>query len=55
MKKRKKKSKMYIVLSKNKNYRYGAFPFNEDGLENAKNFVKEMGVLRSEELYIVEK
>jgi hypothetical protein len=55
MKKRKKKSKMYVVLSKSKNYRYGVFPFDEDGLENAKNFVKEMEVLRSEKLYIVEK
>jgi|TARA_R110000744_G_scaffold204530_2_gene323313 hypothetical protein len=55
MKKRKKKNKMYVVLSKSKNYRYGVFPFDEDGLENAKNFVKEMEVLRSEKLYIVEK
>ena len=55
MKKRKKKSKMYVVLSRSKNYRYGIFPFDEDGLKNAKKFVKEMGALRDEELYIVEK
>lgn len=55
MRKRKKKSKMYVVLSKEKNYRYGVFPFDDNGLKDAKKFIKEMKSLRNEDLYIIEK
>ena len=41
MRKRKKKSKMYVVLSKEKNYRYGVFPFDDNGLKDAKKFIKK--------------
>ena len=52
MSKKKSKKKYYLVLSKDKNYRYGAFPPTEEGLEMAINYMKK---LAPEELYIVEK
>lgn len=53
MSKRLKKEKYYLVLSKDKNYNHGAFPYTDEGLKMAKDFVKKFS--KQEELYIVEK
>ena len=55
MRKRRKKNKMYVVLSKEKNYRYGAFPYSEEGKKDAEKFIKEMRKIKKENLYIIEK
>jgi hypothetical protein len=51
-KKKKNKKKYYLVLSRDKNYRYGAFPHTEEGLKMANEYIKKC---EPEELYIVEK
>jgi len=50
-KKRKRKKKYYLVLSESNNYRYGAFPYTEEGLKMAKMYIKKM---EPEKLYIKE-
>lgn len=50
-----KKNKFYLVLSKNSNYTYGAFPFSPEGLKTAKKFIKDKNKTANEPLYIVEK
>ena len=54
-KKRKRKKNCYVVLSKERNYRYGAFPYTEEGFKMAEEFVKKIKKSNGEELYIVEK
>ena len=51
-KKRTRKKKAYIVLSKSRNYMYGAFPHTPDGYQLALDYVKKS---KDEELYIKEK
>ncbi len=53
--KRKRVKKYYLVLSKDKNYRYGVFPHTPDGLNKAKDFVKNKESQSGDKLYIVEK
>ena len=35
------KNKYYLVISKDKGYTYGAFPYTDQGLEDAKAYVKK--------------
>ena len=50
--KRARKKRAYIVLSKSRNYMYGAFPHTEDGYKMALDYVEKS---KDEELYIKEK
>ena len=50
-----KTPKYYLVLSKNRNYTYGAFPYNEDGKKQAERFLRKESKKANEELYLVEK
>jgi len=47
-----KKQKYYLVLSKEKNYRYGVFPYSEEGKLQAEKFIQQN---KKEDLYLVEK
>ena len=51
----KSKSKYYLVISKDKGYTYGAFPYTEQGLEDAKKYVKKSEESQQEELVIEER
>ena len=51
----KKNQKCYVVLSKVKRYRYGAFPYTEDGRTLAEEYVKKMTKQYNEDFYIAEK
>ena len=53
MRKSSRKQKYYLVLSKDKNYKHGAFPHSPEGLKMAEDYVKRLK--GPEELYIVEK
>jgi len=53
MRKSPKKQKYYLVLSRYKNYKHGAFPHSPEGLKLAEDFVKKHAGV--EELYIIEK
>jgi hypothetical protein len=53
MRKSPKKQKYYLVLSRYKNYKHGAFPHSPEGLELAEAFVEKHK--DTEDLYIVEK
>jgi len=44
--------KYYLVLSKSKNYTFGAFPYTEEGRKKAEAFVKKTSKQKNEELYI---
>ncbi len=50
-----KNPKYYLVLSKSRNYTYGAFPHTEEGKKRAESFVKTESKKVNEELYLVEK
>ena len=53
MRVKRKREKYYLVLSRNKNYKHGAFPYSPEGLQLAEALVrKNKGI---EDLYIVEK
>ena len=51
-KKNKRKSKYYLVVDKSRGYTHGAFPFTEEGLIMAKDFVKSASEKTNEELII---
>jgi len=53
MRTKRKREKYYLVLSKRKNYKHGAFPHTEEGKRLAEEFIKKDNT--GEELYIVEK
>jgi len=50
-----KSPKYYLVLSKSKNYTYGAFPHTKEGKRNAEDFAKVNSRKFNEELYVQEK
>ena len=50
-----KSPKYYLVLSKSRNYTYGAFPYNEDGKKEAEKFLRKESKKSNEELYLTEK
>jgi hypothetical protein len=52
MPKRKGSKKFYQVLSKDKNYCYGAFPFTKEGKSQAKAYIRSFGKRKEKELYI---
>ena len=37
-----KKQKIYLVLSQEKDYLHGAFPYSEEGKENAEKYIRKM-------------
>jgi len=47
--------KYYLVLSRDRNYTYGAFPHTAEGEKKAKAFAKKISKERNEELYVAEK
>jgi len=51
---RKKSPKYYLVLSKSRNYTYGAFPYTTEGKKKAEAFIKKTSKAQTEELYIKE-
>lgn len=51
---RKRKNKMYIVLSKGNNYMQGVFPHTDEGKKLAEAFVKK-AAKEKENFYISEK
>lgn len=50
-----KKNKHYEVVSSERKYRYGAFPFSKSGLSDAKKYAKELQRARKEKFSIVSK
>jgi hypothetical protein len=52
MPKRKGSKKFYQVLSKDKNYCYGAFPFTKEGELKAKAYIRSFGKTKGKDLYI---
>jgi len=53
--KTKGKEKYYLVVSKKRGYTYGAFPYTEQGLIDAKKYIKQSEKKQKEELVIKEK
>ena len=51
----KKTPKYYLVLSKKRNYTYGAFPHSPEGKKKAEQFIKQVSVEKEEELYLTER
>ena len=52
---KKRNPKYYLVLSKSRNYTYGAFPHTEEGKKKAETFAKLTSKKVNEELYVKEK
>lgn len=50
-----KTPKYYLVLSKSRNYTYGAFPYSIEGKKQAERFLRSESKKANEELYLVEK
>jgi hypothetical protein len=50
-----KTPKYYLVLSKSRNYTYGAFPYSVEGKKQAERFLRSESKKSNEELYLVEK
>jgi len=50
-----KTPKYYLVLSKSRNYTYGAFPYSAEGKKQAERFLRSESKKSNEELYLVEK
>tara|TARA_Y100000593_G_scaffold56456_2_gene105326 strand:- start:8519 stop:8686 length:168 start_codon:yes stop_codon:yes gene_type:complete len=55
MSRTKSAKKYYLVLSKDRNYTYGAFPHTKQGEKDAKAFAKRISKERNEDLYVTEK
>jgi hypothetical protein len=51
---KKKNPKYYLVLSKSRNYTYGAFPYTKEGKRNAEAFIRK-SKKEGEELYLAER
>ena len=52
---KKRNPKYYLVLSRSRNYTYGAFPHTKEGKEKAESFAKKTSKEVQEELYVKEK
>ena len=50
-----KNKKMYVVLSKDKDYLQGCFPFSEEGKSQALRYQKKLKRVKKVETYIIEK
>lgn len=50
----KNSQRCYVVLSKNKKYRYGAFPLTEEGLLAAEAYIKKLEKKYGEKFFIKE-
>jgi|LULM01.1.fsa_nt_gb hypothetical protein len=53
--KSKEKNKYYLVVSENNGYTHGAFPFTEEGLLNAKRYIKKSSKKNDDVLVIKER
>lgn len=51
----KKNQKCYIVFSKSTRYRYGAFPYTEDGKVKAEKYAQKMAKKHNDEFYVAVK
>jgi hypothetical protein len=51
---KKRKKKYYLIVGKRKDYRYGAFPFSEEGRELAEKHLKKIQNSKKE-LHIISK
>ena len=51
----KNRKKYYEILSEEKKYRYGVFPFSPKGLEDAKKYVKGLEVKPGGKFFIKER
>ena len=51
----KKVKKMYMILSKNKNYLQGVFPYTEAGKADALKYQKKIKKIKKIDTYIIEK
>ena len=49
--KKRRKKKYYLILGDRKDYRYGAFPYSEEGLEMAEKYLAKIQNSKNE-LYI---
>ena len=52
---KKRKNKMYLVLSKKNNYTQGAFPYTDEGKKLAQDFIKTAMEKKKEQFYLAEK
>ena len=50
-----KTKKMYLLLSKDKDYLQGCFPFSEDGKERALKYQRKIKKVKKMDTYIIEK
>ncbi len=55
MPKSKKSKKYYLIESKTRKWSYGAFPHTEEGIKNAKQYMKNLQKKPKEKLEIIEK
>jgi len=53
MPRKKENKKYYLVKSREKNYNYGAFPYSEEGLKEARKYIRKLS--DSQEYFIEEK
>lgn len=51
----KQQNKFYAVVSQNKNYLHGVFPYSEQGKEEAEKYIKTLQKTSSQKFEIVEK
>jgi len=51
--KKKENDKFYVVVSRGKNYRHGAFPHSDKGLEDAKKYARKISKSSKEKLEII--
>jgi hypothetical protein len=51
----KKNQKCYVVFSKSTRYRYGAFPYTEDGKIKAEKYAQKMAKKHNDEFFVTVK
>jgi hypothetical protein len=51
----KNKKKYYEILSEQKKYRYGIFPFTPEGLRDAKKYIEELKAKNDGNFFIKER
>tara|TARA_B100000676_G_scaffold284088_1_gene311424 strand:+ start:896 stop:1051 length:156 start_codon:yes stop_codon:yes gene_type:complete len=50
-----KNKRMYMVLSRDKNYLQGCFPFSEEGKKQALKYQKKIKKTKNLDTYLIEK
>lgn len=50
-----KNKRMYMVLSKDKNYLQGCFPFSEEGKKQALKYQRKIKKTKNLDTYLIEK